>query len=791
MPNQSSFRRLLATCVAGLFLLLANACGGGGGSSNVPQFQELILSMDLPDLVPRQVTHLHAVLPKVVDNPPVVHWTTTAGTLGSTTGAMVEFTAPAERGDITVTATQEGDTHSYTMVIHVVPLTLVFDQAGPLNRDAPARVFLSVRMGRAQGSVDWSSSEGTLEIVRGNTAEFVPPNRPGTYTVTARSTYDQASSATFQVIINPQSLILDPSEMFADPWHYADLNVRTIGIPNDSYVWTASEGQLSGGSPYTGRTCAWMTSQEKTGDFRIGVQSVINPELKGAIVVHVMTEPRPMVYSDMPADLQVTSGGSIQLRATTLNSTNPAVVFSVAPDSQSSLPPGFLDPGGVLTAPTDNVLRSVRIRASSVQYPYLYTPIDLTISPAIITPPFAIAGQPVMLGYTRLDFPNLTWNWSTYGQGGGTVTPEGLYSPPAASFIETFDVGPNLAVPRSIPNPFQKVRLPVRGAGPFTPLADGLPQAAMGGWLMRPDGTLILFGGKGSRDVLRVDPATGIVSTLGQTRFHHFGGRAFNGVGNLIFIVGGDEINGWSYVTRMEFFDVEQGVSLGETTLTEAINLKDSFVLEDGRCFILGQSGRIVDPVAGTLGDPIPGLESADPTSIPLASGKFLRSGGQNYGAHLPGDPDLPDRVWLVDPASGSSQEIGHMCRPRYLHAMAEMSDGRILILGGETGDDYGQSDQVEVFDPSTGVSRIVGHMLLVRYQHQVLWLDSTHLMIVGGNPSGLVEIWDVTTNTSRAVGSTALPAEGCTFFRSGDRVLLGTTAGRLESAPVATLVAP
>ena len=64
-------------------------------------------------------------------------------------------------------------------------------------------------------------------------------------------------------------------------------------------------------------------------------------------------------------------------------------------------------------------------------------------------------------------------------------------------------------------------------------------------------------------------------------------------------------------------------------------------------------------------------------TATPLANGKVLSIGGDNFGNSLA-------TAELFDPASGSFSATGSMGTPREIHATVLLLSGKVLILGGE-----------------------------------------------------------------------------------------------------------
>jgi hypothetical protein len=148
---------------------------------------------------------------------------------------------------------------------------------------------------------------------------------------------------------------------------------------------------------------------------------------------------------------------------------------------------------------------------------------------------------------------------------------------------------------------------------------------------------------------------------------------------------------------------------------------------------------------------------------IPLAGGLYLMAGGAaNYGV-APGYASAQ----ILDPTSATVTSTGTtMVRPRMFCKGAQMTGGRVLIVGGWYDYVNGSGTYGEVFDPSSKAFTATGPLNAPRSLPLVFPTLDGKAVVVGGTditgsaniPS--IEIYDPTSNTFTILAASAIAGE-------------------------------
>jgi hypothetical protein len=185
-------------------------------------------------------------------------------------------------------------------------------------------------------------------------------------------------------------------------------------------------------------------------------------------------------------------------------------------------------------------------------------------------------------------------------------------------------------------------------------------------------------------------------------------------------------------------------------------------------------------------------------TATLLNDGKVLVVGGDawelfRYCPNLPPLPCKPHHVPLAsaelfDPASGSFAGTGNMVAPRTLHAATLLGNGKVLVTGGDSGNDFSTPlATAEIFDISTGMFTPTGNMVNARAGHTATLLANGKVLVAGGSSGDAAELFDPATGEFTATGSmeTSRANGTATLLKNGD--VLVTGGDDASGNPVAT----
>jgi len=207
-------------------------------------------------------------------------------------------------------------------------------------------------------------------------------------------------------------------------------------------------------------------------------------------------------------------------------------------------------------------------------------------------------------------------------------------------------------------------------------------------------------------------------------------------------------------------------------------------------------------PVAGTwtatgsMSNP----RGGQPTATRLLDGRVLVAGGYSRGYNVGANVTAE----LYDPATGSWTRAAAMDRQRGAgHTATLLTDGRVLVLGGE----HGAEGSAEIYDPVSGAWTAVARMLAARSGQTATLLPDGRVLVAGGTetPSGnqapglaevslaSAELFDPVTGSwaaampmsvDRAGHSATLLPDGRVLVAGGASFVLGADATRaLDSA--------
>ena len=169
-------------------------------------------------------------------------------------------------------------------------------------------------------------------------------------------------------------------------------------------------------------------------------------------------------------------------------------------------------------------------------------------------------------------------------------------------------------------------------------------------------------------------------------------------------------------------------------------------------------------------------------TATLLPNGKVLVAGGEEVNDR--GFSVLLASAEIYDPSSGLFSLTGSMVTGRELHTATMMSNGKVLIAGGEDVRGYAVT-HAETYDPAISAFVSTGSMGVGRYGHTATALPGGDVLIAGGEridedgfdiALGSAEIYNPATGRFHPTGSmrVARKHHTATLLRDGQVLIAG-----------------
>ena len=141
-------------------------------------------------------------------------------------------------------------------------------------------------------------------------------------------------------------------------------------------------------------------------------------------------------------------------------------------------------------------------------------------------------------------------------------------------------------------------------------------------------------------------------------------------------------------------------------------------------------------------------------TASILSNGKVLVTGGNSIGGLL-------SSAELYDSSTGIWTTTGDMVKARYFHTASVLSNGKILVTGGadNSGALNNALNSAEMYDPSTSIWTTTGNMTNARYYHTASILSNGKVLVTDGINSNILnsaELYDPSTSTWTLTSSMA-----------------------------------
>jgi hypothetical protein len=239
-------------------------------------------------------------------------------------------------------------------------------------------------------------------------------------------------------------------------------------------------------------------------------------------------------------------------------------------------------------------------------------------------------------------------------------------------------------------------------------------------------------------------PKTGTIVSTGAPRIARFSHTATLLVDNRVLIAGGMERNGY-WLNSAEIYNPETGQfsptrnMLSRRAGAMAARLPNGKVLIAGGTDGSGTSLRtteIYDPASNIFAPgPIMLAPRAHGVAIRLKDGRVLIAGGCAQG-----DDERLASAEIYDPATQTFSWTGSMHVPRGAFNAVALTDGRVLVTGGMSSGqlpDVTVEASAEIYNPATGTFTLTSPMSVPRYKHGIALLKDGRVLIIGGQTGG------------------------------------------------------
>lgn len=274
--------------------------------------------------------------------------------------------------------------------------------------------------------------------------------------------------------------------------------------------------------------------------------------------------------------------------------------------------------------------------------------------------------------------------------------------------------------------------------------------------------------------------------------------------GGSVLIAGGDTNNGVA-LASVQIYDPTRAEWFAAAPMPSGRSRHTETLLPDGTVLVAGGGQRRpfrYDPVANawSSADPQPFATRTGNTAtlldgpecatapVPSHCGKVLVTGGAN---------SLGPSAELYNSLTKGWTPTSEMLMPRSRHTATLLSNGKVLVAGGDALGNPGSVALAEVFDPATGLWEPAGPMLAARSDQTATRLPDGKVLVTGGRQSpkapgdpalASTEVYDPSTRVWSAGPPLAAARSNHTATVLPDtRVLVAGGRGRGDESSIAS----
>jgi hypothetical protein len=271
-----------------------------------------------------------------------------------------------------------------------------------------------------------------------------------------------------------------------------------------------------------------------------------------------------------------------------------------------------------------------------------------------------------------------------------------------------------------------------------------------------------------------------------------------------VLVAGGYGSGGVGWLIDCQLYDPQKGEFIETGRLSTRRDAHTATLLPNGKVLVAGgeevndrgfsvllASAELYDPTSGLFsltGSMVTGRELH--TATIMSNGKVLIAGGEDVRGYA------VTHAETYDPGISAFVPTGSMGVGRYGHTATALPGGDVLIAGGERIDEDGFDialGSAEIYNPATGRFHLTGSMRVARKHHTATLLRDGQVLLAGGEDNNghalqSAELYNPGSGTFRITGSMMYAHDSGTATLLGDGSVL--VAGGFSGASGVTAAA-